>query len=138
MAKTQARLFNSITSATIMFENGWNLDFRILYTRIRSGEDEHAHKSILLDVFKREYTEGNNLVRGHAKNPDFLNVHESTFYGTRSDAEKMRLWSVFTRFRRILSAWVSANFHLVIPENETHSSVLLDKCSRGKQQTPDA
>ena len=90
----------------MMSENGWNVDLRMLYTCIRAGEGEHAHTSHFLDVLKREYIEENNLVRGHAKNSDFPNVHQSTFYDTRSDAEKMGIPSVFTRFRRILSAWV--------------------------------
>ena len=89
-----------------MSENRWKLDFRMLYMQPRSDEDEHAHRSHFLDVFECEYIEENNLVRGHTENSDFLNVHESTFYGTRLDAEKIRLPSVFTRFRRILSAWV--------------------------------
>jgi hypothetical protein len=84
----------------------------MLYTRIRYDEGEHAHESNFLDVLKREYIEENNLVRGRAKNSDFLNVHESTFYGTRSDAEKIRIPSVSTRFRRILSAWVARRMSL--------------------------
>jgi hypothetical protein len=78
----------------------------MLYTRIRSGEDEHAHTSHFSDVLKRGYIEENNLVRGHSKNSDFPNIPESTFDGTRSDAEKIGIPSVFTRFRRILSARV--------------------------------
>ena len=58
-----------------MLENGWNLAFRMLYTRIRSGEDEHAHKSIFLDVLKRENIEKNDLARVHAKNANIPNVH---------------------------------------------------------------
>ena len=88
----------------MMSEKRWNLDFRMPYTRPRSDEDEHAHRSHFLDVFEREYIEESNLVRGHAKYSDFPNVHESTFCDTRSDAEKMGIPSVFTRFRRILSA----------------------------------
>ena len=106
MSQIRARLFTSITTVTIMSEKRWKLDFPMRYTRPRSDEYEHAHRSHFLDVLKREYIEESNLVSGHAKYSDFPNVHESTFYGTRSDAEKMGIPSVFTRFRKILSAWV--------------------------------
>jgi hypothetical protein len=89
-----------------MSDNTWTVDFRMLYTRIRWSEAEHAHTSHFSEIFKRKYIEENNLVRGHAKNFDFSNVHERSFYGSRSNAEQIRLASVFTRFRRILSAWV--------------------------------
>ena len=90
----------------MMSENRWKLDFPMLYTRPRSDEYEHAHRTHFLNVFECEYIEENNLVRGHTKNSDFPNVSDPTFYGTRSDAEKIRIPGVFTRFWRILSAWV--------------------------------
>jgi hypothetical protein len=50
-----------------MSENEWNVDFQMLYTRIRSGEGEHVRKSHFSDVLKCGYIEENNLARGHAK-----------------------------------------------------------------------
>lgn len=110
--------------------NVWQVDFWMMYARIRSGEDEHARKGTFLDVLKREYMEDSNFVRGHAKNSDFRNAHGSIFYDTRSNAGEMRLTSAFTRFRRILSAWVDSSF--AFPHHiEKHSSTAFLKVCRG-------
>ena len=76
----------------------------MLYTCRRASEGKHAHKSRFSDITKRKYILENNLVPGQAKNSDFPKAHESIFYGTRSNAEKIPLRSVFTRFWWILSA----------------------------------
>ena len=69
-----------------MSENAWKVDFQRLYTRKRWNEPKNSYTSHFLDIFDRKYIEENNLVC--------------------DNAEKIRLSSVFTRFWRILSAWV--------------------------------
>jgi hypothetical protein len=80
-AITRLSIITAIMTIKILSKNTLNLDFRMIHTRVRWNEREHAHKTNFSKAYTPIYIFDKKIVRVHAQNLVLL-VFTRPFFST--------------------------------------------------------